>query len=177
MDTANYYAPPTSGGDSTDEIQETGLVPQSVVVQLEKNQRWLNLVSILCFLLAVISILAGLGGVWGAWRFREMLTLASEAGPTVNWRFILLNAIGVIVQGRLLLAMWVRLRRQMAAVHRMAIGRALADLQSLLENQRKFWRLTAIWGLLVVVTSSIDIWSQIAAFFEPSEVELIEGRE
>ena len=105
-----------------------------------------------------------------------MSKLASDVGSTENWAFILLSAIAVIVQGRLLLAMWVRLRRQIAAVQRMAVGRALADLQRLLENQRKFWRLTAIWGLLVVVSNSIDIWTQIAAFLEPSDKEVIEER-
>ena len=176
MDTANYYVPPAAGVDSAGEIEEAGLVPQSVVVQLKRNQGWLNLVSILCFLLAVICISGGLAGVWGAWRFREMSKLASDVGSTENWAFILLSAIAVIVQGRLLLAMWVRLRRQIAAVQRMAVGRALADLQRLLENQRKFWRLTAIWGLLVVVSNSIDIWTQIAAFLEPSDKEVIEER-
>lgn len=106
-----------------------------------------------------------------------MPKVIGDAGPMEKWEMILLGAVSLIVQGRLLLAMWVLLRRQMAAVNSMAVGRELADLQRLVENQRKFWRLTAIWGLLVVVTSSIDIWRQIAATFEPSDVELIEVRE
>ncbi len=177
MDTANHYAPPEAGGDPGGEFHDAGLVPQTVVVQFQRQLGWLNLVSILCFLLAVIGILGGLAGVWGAWRFREMPKVIGDAGPMEKWEMILLGAVSLIVQGRLLLAMWVLLRRQMAAVNSMAVGRELADLQRLVENQRKFWRLTAIWGLLVVVTSSIDIWRQIAATFEPSDVELIEVRE
>jgi len=163
MDTANNYAPPESDVNPSGEFHEGGMVPQTMVEQLERNQRWLHLVSILSFLLAVICILGGLVGVWGAWRFREMSATMRSSEPAENWVLLLLCAIGVIVEGRLLLGMWVFLRRQMQAVCRLSVGRAFADLQKLLENQRKFWRLTAIWGLLVVVTSSIDIWRQIAA--------------
>lgn len=174
MDTVNHYAPPESEMNPSGEFQESGLVPQSVVIQLDRNQRWLHLVSILSFLLAVICILGGLAGVWGAWKLREMSATMSNVIPAENWKVTLLNAIGVIVEGRLLLGMWVFLRRQMQAVSRLSFGRAFADLQKLLENQRKFWRLTVIWGLLVVVTSSFQIWTQFAAYFEPSDKELIE---
>jgi hypothetical protein len=158
----NNYTPPETELTPPEEREIAGLVPQGVVAQLQETQPWLKIVSILGFVLAVLTMLGGVVGVFTAWKLRALSQQVPDEVSTSQWTTVLLNSLGLVVQGRLLLGMSVLLRRQRAAVDRLAISRALTDLQKSLEHQRKFWRLTAFWGLLVVVVDAFGVWASIA---------------
>jgi hypothetical protein len=162
MNPSNQYAPPATELTPPEQRENAGLVPQTLVTQLQEIQPWLKIVSILGFVLAVLTMLGGVVGVFGAWKLRSLSLQATELVATSQWTAVLLNSLGFVVEGRLLLGMSVLLRRQRGAVDRLTKSRALTDLLKLLEYQRKFWRWTAFWALLVVVVDAFGTWAQIA---------------
>lgn len=151
---SEYYAPPGAA------VRDTAIggeaITQEMIEALRGTKGWVMLIAILMFIGAAFLVLGGLGIAFGGWMTSRAQPVGVPAGLFLGMTvFYLIGALVYIFLG-------VYLVRYAGAIGRLVQSGAASEMETALEQQRKFWKLAGILALISIVLAVIGILAAIA---------------
>ena len=153
----NPYAPPTSPYASAPAMAPAGapggIVSEQSVEMLRQTRPWVTLLGVLCFIGSALMLLGGLGMM--AMGAMASATSAKTVAPMA------LGAVYIPFAG-LYVYPGLKLTKYGSAIGRLLQTRAVADLDSALEQQKSFWKFAGITSIVMVVLYIVFIIGMVA---------------
>jgi hypothetical protein len=140
----NPYEPPASA--YPDAPGTEGAVSNRIIEALRKAKPWVSLVAISGLVVGILSVLIGL--------------LVLFTAPEKRWA----DAAGIfyLVWGGITLGAAIPLHRFARGIRRLLHGGGMADLESALEAQARFWQLT---GVITLISLFVMVVGSMLAIF------------
>lgn len=150
---SNVYAPPDA---NVDDIHRGGgsAVTAAIVESLRGTKGWVLLISICMFLGAALSVLGGIAVIVGSAFMPNQAGMGGTGVMAMMGAFYLFFAFIYGLLG------WYLIRYHGAA-SRVVKDAQVMDLETALEEQRKFWRMAGIMVLAMVVLMVVGMGAAI----------------
>ncbi len=151
---SSHYAPPVSA--VADVELAGGNITGEMIEAMRGTKSWVMLIGVLMFIAAVFTVIAAVAMMFGG----SMMNRAPAGAPPTA----LLMGMGVAYLFFALIYVFLGLHlvKYSSAIGRLLASGQSADMEDALNQQRKFWKLSGVLALIMIVLFVIGMIAAIA---------------